>query len=422
MKKLIFYLNISIYTFFTTGCSSDDESPVKDKDKQTITAIKSGGVIDVELGGPNEPNSVYIDLSTSKTTTVRRDTWELGFYNGKENRVFLNSSILVTAARTEFTDLDKVTRTSTFKVPVKVKYLVNPGKGIMGYKEISSVEELLEGLKMNYSMYAPSDESVHPFTDNKKGTLDETALGEIATNPSLAKVYIVSAGSKIPTTTPSQGSISTTMKESKGGDRGFYKIKVFIKGKNYVIQYAKLDDSTHKEAAITKEESHNLNHFSLLTGKVLEVEPPKTDFDINFAGVFSFYSLDRSHIDSKEYYAGVTYSDYVLTNNLAGVGVYTVLTQKKAHPDDPKDATLIPTDAPSFDNFKKANIEENKFIYNDRSVIDSHWRNPFKGLVNKDRYYIVKDTEGNLYKLLFTAFMDEKGERGHCQFKYELLQ
>ena len=86
------------------------------------------------------PNSVYIDLSTGNTKTVQRDAWQLGFYNGAENRVFLNASVLVTAYKSEFTDIDNVTRESKFNTSLSVKYLADPMQGIMDEKKIKGIK------------------------------------------------------------------------------------------------------------------------------------------------------------------------------------------------------------------------------------------------------------------------------------------
>lgn len=142
-----------------------------------------------------------------------------------------------------------------------------------------------------------------------------------------------------------------------------------MKGSEYVIQYAKLDDTTHKEFTITKDKDYNLIHFSLLTGKTVKAAPPKTDFDIDFAGVFSYYGIEKYHLSPQKYEVGVTYSDYALTNHLGGTGVYVVFHKKY----DEDSGEYKDTSEPIFEDFKKADVEESKFVYNDRSVIDSHW-------------------------------------------------
>ena len=53
------------------------------------------------------------------------------------------------------------------------------------------------------------------------------------------------------------------MKETKGGDKGFYKIKVFMQdAQHYVIQYAQLDETKHKEAIIAKDDTYNLTFLA----------------------------------------------------------------------------------------------------------------------------------------------------------------
>ena len=49
-----------------------------------------GGSFSPTVGGPNQPNQVYVDLSSNKETFVRRDAWDLGFYGGDEFKVSIN--------------------------------------------------------------------------------------------------------------------------------------------------------------------------------------------------------------------------------------------------------------------------------------------------------------------------------------------
>src|SRR5699024_11526737 len=41
-----------------------------------------GGTLKPEVGGPNEPNQVYVSLSGQEQTKIKRDTWDLGYYSG----------------------------------------------------------------------------------------------------------------------------------------------------------------------------------------------------------------------------------------------------------------------------------------------------------------------------------------------------
>ncbi len=445
MKNIIYYLYVLLFTFLIKGCTGDEggipeeliRPKIKKGEAETSTASK-GGVINVDLGGFHEPNSVYIDLSTGKTTSVRRDAWQLGFYNGAENRVFLNASVLVTAAKTEFIDISKVSSKSTFSKPWRVRKLESMTTLKTKYMDIHDIGELIgtdimkrgkkrkrEGcLTLGYQMCGDIDKGIS-FTDSKQGTLDGTALGEIAADASSAKVFIISAGSKIPSGDAGKfkGGIATTMKDTEGGDKGFYKIKVFMQdAQHYVIQYAQLDETKHKEAIIAKDDNYNLTFFSLLEGKTVTAAPPKTDFDINFAGVFSFYGVEVFPGDDRKYEAGITYSDYALINNLGGTGAYALFHMKYVGYKSGS-AEYKHTDEPAFEDFTKASVEENRFIYDDQTVIDSKWRRPFppRELI-PGVYFIIKDFEGNIYKLKFTAYLSESKERGHLQFEYKLLK
>ena len=115
--------------------------------------------------------------------------------------------------------------------------------------------------------------------------------------------------------------------------------------------------------------------------------------------------------------AGLTYSDYVVHNTLNGVGVYMVLTEE---PGEGEDADPVATGAPSYEDFTLDDINENKLVFNDRALIASGWRSTSNG-AKSDRYYIIKDTDGNFYKLKFTALLNEQGERGYPQIVYDLL-
>ncbi|WP_262510179.1 HmuY family protein [Polaribacter butkevichii] len=66
-----------------------------------------------------------------------------------------------------------------------------------------------------------------------------------------------------------------------------------------------------------------------------------------------------------------------------------------------------------------------KFTKDQRSIV-STWINgvvPGSSSSLKDNvFYVVNDTDGNLYKLQFLALTNEAGERGHPEFIYSLLQ
>ncbi|WP_062053533.1 HmuY family protein [Aquimarina longa] len=353
-----------------------------------------GGSIAPKVGGVNYPNQVYIDLSAQKTTPVRRDTWEIAFHSGAENTVFLNSSLRITAAKlSQFTDITSVTSTTAFNPPLEINARNLFTKPI-SYKKVTvtTVEDYKKGVKSSYNMY----ESYADATDGST-----TAISEISSKEEENKVYLVYMGSEIPTE-PGAGSINTT-----GDDRGWYKIRVLMDGDAYKLQYAALDATTFTEVMINKDPNFNTVAFSLTTGKKVNVEPTKGEWDINFSGVFG-----------SEY--GTTYSDYVVHNTLGGTGLYQVTLYKTD-----KNGVVEKFDVPSYEDFGLANVDEKLLDFKKRNAIGSGWRNAFAKPVAKlkdDRYYIIKDKAGNYYKLRFTAVLNEKNERGNPKFEYTLLK
>ncbi len=350
-----------------------------------------GAVLAPNVGGVNYTNSVFIDLSSQKTTDVRRDAWEIAFHSGTENNVFLNSSLRVTAAElSEFTDLNQVTSATAFSSALELQ-VYNPFTQQTETKIINTIKDYKEGVKQSYSMYGT-------YADHLDGS--ETAISTISTTAEDNKVYLVYMGSEIPT---EPGSRSTN---HSGDDRGWYKIRVFMDGDNYKLQYAKLEATTFKEATITKDTSLNVVAFSLTNSNAVAVEPAKENWDLNFAGVFGAEN-------------GPTYTDYVIHNTLGGTGLYQVTTYKV------EDDVTTEFNVPSYEAFKLTDVDETALNYQARNIIGSGWRNPFAGpvaVVNNDRYFVIKDAAGNYYKLRFNAVVNADNERGNPKLEYALLQ
>ena len=370
----------------------------------SFTPIASnGGTMDVEQGGATEPNQVYVDLSTGEQTVVKRDTWELGFYNGTENYVYLNSSLSVSAAElTEFTDLNEVNSSTVFAEPMEL-YTLSMTTFQSTPVTVNNVEELLEGLPLGYTQYGNTEEGIS-FTDSKEGDLSGTAFGQISTTATDNHVFLVSLGKEIPTENPEPGSIATT-----GDPRGILKVRILTDGNVYTIQYAELDATTFNEATITKEASKILTAFSFESEETVDVEPASDKWDLNFTGVYSYYGPFAGTT------AGVTFSDYVLHNTLGNVGLYQVITYEE------NDGVRTDFDVPSYSNFTLADVDEASLNYSDKTVIASDWRNSSTGVAKDERYYIVKDASDNFYKIRFTAMLSNEGERGYPQFTYEKL-
>ena len=113
------------------------------------------------------------------------------------------------------------------------------------------------------------------------------------------------------------------------------------------------------------------------------------------------------------YYVGSTsgkpyfMQDMIMSNNVGGVETAEVLT-----------STV------SYENFKEANLDGITFS-DSRNVIANNWRStqPATG-VKKDRFYIVKDPNGNYYKLKFNkmGLASDGGDRGRPEIEYALIK
>lgn len=358
-QNLILALCLSVFMF--SSCSSDDDA------SGPIDVIIEGATIAPEVGGPNQPNQVYVDLSTKTTTVVRRDSWDLGFYSGSDFRVVLNGSIYMAAAKLTATDIDAVDATSTEVLELQPQVQVGTFDAISG-----------------------------TFIDAPEGNISGTAIAQISNTDSENHVYLVNLGDEVGTATPATGGA-----EVSGGERGWKKIRVLRNGEGYKLQYADLDATTHKEVEISKKDGFQFTFFSFNTNSVVNVEPTKSDWDLNFT---VFTNIIPG-------YGAYGYADFVLNNSKSNVKAYMVSIEDEA--------------ALDYDNFTIADVEHSKFT-NDQRSIGASWRNgggpDTLPTLKEGVFYIVNDADGNLYKLKFLALTNESGVRGYPKFIYSLLK
>lgn len=317
-----------------------------------------GATLLPEIGGPNEGNQVYIDLSTELVTKVRRDSWDLGFYGGSDFRVALNGSLYMAAKNLNVTNIDGVT--------------------------LASVQSLQSQVAMG--TFDPANIS---YVDAPVGNIVGTAISAISANDDDNKVYLVNMGYQIGNTIPAAGSVTVA-----GNPRGWKKIRILKRGENYLLQYADLGSTTHQEVTISKNSAYNFTFFSFNTQNIVNVEPEKTKWDLNFT-VFT------NEITGSGSYG---YSDFVVNNLKAGVKVYRVNTSSY-----------------TYANFKLENVQETAFV-DDQRIIGAEWRDVFSSSAYSDRFYVLKDADDNYYAVRMLALVDSKGVRGYPKFEYKLLQ
>ena len=324
------------------------------------SSVSLGGNIEPELGGPNEQNLVFVDLSKNQTHVVQRDTWDLGFYCGDDFRVVLNGSIFMATKATSFTDIDLLTEADVLSMQPEVA--VSTGNPI----------------NINY-------------VDAPNGNILETAIAEISDIDEENKVYLLNMGYEVGTATPVVGNVALA-----GDHRGWKKIRILKNGDDYLLQCANLNDTTHSEVILSKDAAYNFVYFSFNTHTTVSVEPEKDQWDLCFT-TFTNIILDPP-------YGSYIYSDFVIHNRKAAVKSYRVNTSEFA-----------------YEDFLLANVDDNSFIQ-DQTAIGASWRDVFDRIVYSDRFFIIKDSEGNKYKLQFLALTNDNGVRGYPEFKYKLLQ
>ncbi|MEI6864663.1 HmuY family protein [Flavicella sp.] len=353
------FITLILCVLAFSSCKTDDDP------SDLLEIVISGASINPEVGGPNEPNQVYVDLSTATSTVIKRDTWDLGFYNDSDFKVILNGSIFMAAAELDETDIDAVT------------------------------EESVESLKDLVAVGTFTDSNMI-YIDAPDGDMDTTAIAEISSIDTNNKVYLVNLGYKVGTETASTGTV-----EISGNERGWMKIRVLRTEDGYQLQYASVESTSHKEVNISKNEAYNFTFFSFDTESIVDVEPIKTDWDLNFT-VFT------NEIPG---YGSYGYSDFVVNNTLRDVVIYMI--------DTDEENTL------SYEDFSFGDIDESSFTQ-DRRSIGSSWRNgggPSTFPSIKDNiFYILKDTGDNLYKVKFIALTNDAAERGYPEFVYKLLE
>ena len=321
-------------------------------------SVSLGGELSPTLGGPNEPNQVYIDLSSAKETVVKRDTWDLGFYGGDEFRVIINGSLYMATAPLSNTDINSVNSTTV--------------------KDLQSAVAI--------GTFNPENEN---YIDAPNGSILETAIDEIFEDDAQNPVYLVNLGNEIGTQTPNIGSATIA-----GESRGWKKIRVLRNGEDYILQYADLDATSYTEVTISKDSDFNFSFFSFETTSIVNVEPQKNQWDLCFT-VFT------NVIDGAGSYG---FSDYVIHNRKGGVTSYGL------------DGSTTTYDDFNIDNVDADLLEETQ------NIIGSNWRDVFTSTVTDDVFYILKDVNENYYKIRFLDLVNTDGERGYPRFEYTLLQ
>jgi len=355
MKKLLFIP----LAFLALASCGDDDSNIAPIEQISAGTVFGTAAHPLNIGGPNQQNQVYVDLSEEITSEVSRNSWDLGFYSGSDFRVVINGSLRMAVKTLETTDITAVQA---------IDPVVNVGT-------------------FNAANMA--------FVDSPDGKLATTAFSTIASTEQTAKVYLVNLGSQVPTTMPAAGSSNVA-----GPDRGWKKVKVWRDGAGYKLQYADLEATTATTVSIAKDAAYNHVFFSLTTGATVQAEPQKSNWDMNFTTFTNEVFQDGASAGA--YF----YSDFVITNAKAGVT-----------------AVMVQGDATAYEAFTKATLDLGDYAFSDdQRAIGANWRNVIPVQVYDNVFFVLKDGAGNYYKIKFISMLSTAGDRGFPVFQYALLQ
>lgn len=225
------------------------------------------------------------------------------------------------------------------------------------------------------------------WIDAVNGDLSKTVFGTISENDAENKVFFVAS------------------EDNKKEDRNqWYKVKISRKGEAYSVQYGKVGDSTPRTVEVTKNPAYNLIGLSLETGNTVNAQPEGKKWDILWCYGAAVSNMNGNLITSFG-------QDVVVTNNIGGVETALIMTDGQT----------------TYDNFTKANASQTALSAS-ADIISNNWRvAPMPGVtsgVKTDRFYLLKDSFGNYYKIRFTKLgtATDGAVRGRPEIEYALLK
>ena len=321
--------------------------------------------MDPNVGGPLQPNKVFIDLSANRQSVVARSEWDLGFYSGSGAfRVILNSSSSIVARMIDVNDMNAVTAADT-----------------TGFGQELSTDAIFAAITKDPVPGWTANSS--KWIDAPSGDMSATAIAEISATDSENNVYIVNRG-----------------KNSDGSTRGWKKVRVLRNENSYTVQHADIGATTYSTIEVTRDDDYLFNYIHFESGEVA-VEPKKEKWDIAFTVFTNTTSVGPGLV------VPYVFNDVVIQNRY---GTET--------------AELLIADAGSYDEFGPDDLASVIFSAS-QTNIGAKWRSgggPGSGpSLREDRFYVVKDSDGNVYKLKFTA-LTQNGERGRPQIEFALIQ
>lgn len=332
----------------------------KDDDSVSIPPAEGTTVtLNGGAGGSSAENAAYVDMSTATATGVKRSSWDLGFSCGSDFRVILNNTTSAGAKMTTATSLTAVGAADTI------------------------------GLTLAINQMAPGADQ-YVFFDPIDGSLTNTVIPAVSATAAENRVVIINRGTG--------GGIAA---------RPWIKALITRNGNGYTVQYGGIQQTSgFTTVQVTKDADYHFRYVSFDGGNIVSVQPKKAEWDFTWG--YSVYEIPGV--------GPYNFSDLVSTNSLSGVTVDTRIYA----------SATVRNEAYTKFNRDSVNVHLATFS-SSRWAIGSSWRvTPAPGVTNAgvrtDRFYVIKDVQGNYYKLKFISFAAEDGgERGKPVFEYALI-
>lgn len=302
------------------------------KEELPVPAHQAGDVETVSISMDEDYKwQVYYDLETNEVVGQNLKTvWDLGFTCcSSDDRVVINGSKAMFVFPTGTTDFASVTDT-------------------IGYTS-------------NKRYDVPS------------GHLDSTALHDWTTG----QVFIIDRGYA-----------------PDGTQQGFYKLQIHnATSEEFEISFGSLTSVTASQATIVRSEDFNYTFFNFESGSVVDVEPPKTDWDIVFTQYLHIFK-DPQPVP------------YLVTGCML----------------NRHETTALKTELVNFDEIDLETAQSLELL-DDLNQIGYDWKTFVNGSyeINLDASFIIQDQHGYYYKIRFTDFYDDQGVKGTPTFEVQSL-
>jgi len=266
MKPIKTLMITAAVTGMLTACKKDTD-PLIAVPTSSGAIVQLNGIAAGEAGSA-AGNSVYLDLSSDRQTSVLRSGWDLGFYSGNDFRVILNNTTAAGAKLLNTNDLAAVGAADTI------------------------------GLTLATSQTNPLPEQL-PYFDNVAGDLSKTVIPAISAIDAENKVVILNRGTG--------GGIAS---------RPWIKMRILRNTLGgYTLQYAGIQETTFKTMLIAKDANWHFKFISFDKGLV-DAEPAKDSWDIVWT-----YSVYETNFGAGQ--VPYNFSDLIAVNYLSGVTVAT---------------------------------------------------------------------------------------------------